>query len=69
MTIPASTRSTSKRVSELLGQMTLDEKLAQIGSYYVYDLQTKGQLDQQKIEDKLKTWHWADYPPGGCIHP
>jgi beta-glucosidase len=34
--------------------MTLDEKLAQIGSYYIYDLQTKGRLDQQKLEEKLK---------------
>src|SRR5512138_3061187 len=54
MTIPASTRSTSQRASELLGQMTLDEKLAQIGSYYIYDLQTKGDLDLQKMEEKLK---------------
>jgi beta-glucosidase len=34
--------------------MTLDEKLAQIGSYWIYDLQTKGNLDHQKIEEKLK---------------
>ncbi|RPJ21509.1 MAG: beta-glucosidase, partial [Chloroflexi bacterium] len=54
MTISVSTRSISKRVSDLLGQMTLDEKLAQIGSYWIYDLQTKGQLDQQKTEEKLK---------------
>ncbi|HLO28461.1 MAG TPA: glycoside hydrolase family 3 N-terminal domain-containing protein [Anaerolineales bacterium] len=54
MTIPASIRSTAKRVSDLLSQMTLDEKLAQIGSYWIYELQTKGQLDQLKIEEKLK---------------
>lgn len=54
MTISASPRSTSKRVSDLLDQMTLDEKLAQIGSWWIYDLQTKGQLDLQKIEEKLK---------------
>jgi beta-glucosidase len=54
MTIPASTCSTSKRVSELLSQMTLDEKLAQMGSCYIYGLQTKGQLDQQKMEEKLR---------------
>jgi beta-glucosidase len=54
MTISASPRSTSKRVSDLLDQMTLDEKLAQIGSWWIYDLQTKGQLDQQKIAEKLK---------------
>jgi beta-glucosidase len=54
MTISASPRSASKCVSDLLSQMTLDEKLAQIGSCYIYDLQTKGQLDQQKIEEKLQ---------------
>src|SRR5512147_1685620 len=54
MTIPASARPTSKCVSNLLGQMTLDEKLAQIGSYYIYDLQTKGQLDRQKMGEKLR---------------
>jgi beta-glucosidase len=54
MTIPASIRSLKKRISDLLGQMTLDEKLAQLGSYWMYDLQTKGQLDPQKIEEKLK---------------
>jgi len=54
MTKPASTRSIKKRVSALLRQMTLDEKLAQLGSYWMYDLQTKGQLDQRKIEEKLR---------------
>ena len=54
MTISASTHSIAKRVSDLLGQMALDEKLAQIGSYWMYDLQTKGQLDQQKLDEKLK---------------
>ncbi|RPJ20370.1 MAG: beta-glucosidase, partial [Chloroflexi bacterium] len=54
MSISASPRSASKRVSDLLGQMTLDEKLAQISSYFIYDLQTKGQLDQSKIEEKLR---------------
>src|ERR1043165_536927 len=54
MTIPASIQSTAKRISELLRQMTLDEKLAQLGSYWIYDLQTKGQLDSQKLKEKLK---------------
>jgi beta-glucosidase len=34
--------------------MTLDEKLAQLGSHWIEELQTKGSLDQQKISDKLK---------------
>src|SRR5574339_766912 len=54
MTIPTSTQSIAKRVADLLGQMTLDEKLAQIGSYFIYDLQTRGELDQKKIDEKLK---------------
>ena len=43
-----------QRVTKLLAQLTLDEKLAQIGSYWMYDLQTNGELDQKKINDKLK---------------
>lgn len=34
--------------------MTLDEKLAQIGSYWVFDLQTNGLLDWEKTAQKLK---------------
>ncbi len=45
--------SIKQRVNKLISDMTLDEKLAQIGSYWMYDLQTKGELDQKKIADKL----------------
>ena len=34
--------------------MTLDEKLAQIGSYWMWDLQINGQLDDTLIAAKLK---------------
>ena len=34
--------SIEQRVQTLLSQMTLEEKLAQIGSYWMYDLQTDG---------------------------
>ena len=54
MTISTSTRSIAKRVSDLLGQMTLDEKLAQLGSCWIYDLQTKGEFDPHKVQGKLK---------------
>jgi len=43
-----------KKLELLVSQMSLDEKLAQIGSYWMFDLQTKGKLDPQKIGDKLK---------------
>jgi beta-glucosidase len=40
--------------NELLSQMTLDEKLAQIGSYWMFDLQTNGTLDWDKVADRLR---------------
>ena len=43
-----------KRVDDLLAQMTLQEKLRQLGGYWFYELQTKGQLDQEKVKAKLK---------------
>src|SRR5215212_3498038 len=46
--------SIDQRVNKLLAQMTLDEKLAQIGSYWIWDLQTEGVLDWDKAADKLK---------------
>jgi beta-glucosidase len=46
--------SIKQRVTNLLSQLTLDEKLAQLGSYWIYDLQTKGELDQEKITTRLK---------------
>ena len=46
--------SIKQRVDKLLSQMTLDEKLAQIGSYWMFDLQTNGTLDWDKAADKLK---------------
>jgi len=46
--------STEQRVSKLLSQMTLDEKLAQIGSYWMFELQTNGALDWNKVADKFK---------------
>ena len=43
-----------QRINKLISDMSLNEKLAQIGSYWMYDLQTKGELDHEKITDKLK---------------
>jgi beta-glucosidase len=54
MTTTMSTKSINKRISDLLGEMTLDEKLAQLGACWIYDLQTKGKFDLQKAESKLK---------------
>ena len=45
--------SIEQRVDELLSQMTLDEKLAQIGSCWMWDLQTDGVLDWDKTAESL----------------
>jgi beta-glucosidase len=45
--------SIKKRVETLLSQMTLDEKLAQLGSWWMYELQTAGQLNESKLKVKL----------------
>src|SRR5512135_1131291 len=47
-------KSNEERIRELLSQMTLDEKLAQISSYWMFDLQTNGVLDWDKAASKLQ---------------
>jgi len=54
MTTPVSTQPVLKRVSDLLEQMTLQEKLAQLRSYWIHNLQTKGELDLRQVESKMK---------------
>jgi len=46
-------KSIEQRLETLLTQMTLDEKLAQIGSCWIFELQTSGKLDPAKIKVKL----------------
>jgi hypothetical protein len=41
-------------VEKYLSQMNLDEKLAQLCSFWIYDLQTNGELDPQKVALNLK---------------
>jgi len=41
-------------IDTLLDQLTLDEKLAQIGSCLMHELQTGSELDRTKLEKKLK---------------
>ncbi len=46
--------SNGRRIGQLLSHMTLDEKLAQIGSCWSYELQTNGQLDPEKISARFQ---------------
>ena len=42
------------RVQDLLGRMTLDEKLAQLGSAWVFQLLSEMQFDQAKAQDLMR---------------
>lgn len=42
------------RIERLLAQMTLEEKLAQLGSCWMFELQTQGEVDSAKIAARLK---------------
>ena len=44
----------SKRVNEILHEMTIDEKLAQLGSVWVYELFENGKLSIKKMKAVLK---------------
>lgn len=46
--------SNNQRLKSLIYQMTLEEKLAQINSYWFYELQTRGELDLGKVASKMK---------------
>lgn len=47
-------RQMKKQLDTLIVQMTLDEKLAQLGSCWIYELHTKGKLDSEKITARLQ---------------
>ncbi len=40
-------------LKSLIAEMTLDEKLAQLGSCWIHELQTCGELDENKIKSRL----------------
>ncbi len=46
-------RSIPERVAALLAQMTITEKIAQLGSCWMYEIQTDGVLDAPKIAARL----------------
>ena len=46
--------SVKQRTRDILGGLSLDEKLAQVRAYRIYDLQTRGQLDPHKVADRLR---------------
>jgi beta-glucosidase len=50
----SATKPISERIATLLGTMTLDEKLAQLYSYWIFDLMDEAhQLSPQKLKDLL----------------
>ncbi|MEJ2759449.1 MAG: glycoside hydrolase family 3 N-terminal domain-containing protein, partial [Anaerolineales bacterium] len=44
----------AQKVHDLLKQMTVEEKLVQLGSYWMWFLQTNGELDNEKIVKVLR---------------
>ncbi len=46
--------SNKNHAKKLLEKMTLDEKLAQIGSFWIFELQKSGEMDWEKTASKLK---------------
>ena len=47
-------QSIKERATHLVSQMNLDEKLAQLSSYWVFNLQTRGEMDWEKTAEKLR---------------
>jgi beta-glucosidase len=54
MTRKSGTDEIQTKVSELLARMTLEEKTAQLQGCWIYDLQTKGVIDDAKIAARLQ---------------
>ena len=48
-----SSKQIKQQVQKLIAGMTLEEKAAQVGSYWVYELQTNNALDPQKMAARL----------------
>lgn len=46
--------SKHQRVQSIISQMTLDEKLAQLGSFWVYQILSGGELDAEKMDCLMK---------------
>jgi beta-glucosidase len=44
----------NQRVKSIVSEMTLNEKLAQLGSYWMFELQTQNEIDHGKVASKLK---------------
>jgi len=43
-----------KRVDDLLHQMTLQEKISQLGGHWFFEFQSHGRLDPEKVKSKLQ---------------
>ena len=46
-------QSIEARAADLLGRMMLDEKLAQLGSWWSFELLTNGVLDRAKVDERI----------------
>ena len=53
MKVSQQNKEIQKKVQTLISQMTLEEKLAQIQAFWIFDLQTNGKMDFSKVKSKL----------------
>jgi hypothetical protein len=54
-------------IKQDVNKMNLDEKLAQLGSHLMYELQTSGKLDRKKVSHN-QAWYWTDRPHDSRLH-
>jgi beta-glucosidase len=54
MTKNSGNNELNAKVNDLLARMTLEEKLAQLQGCWMYELQTKGVLDETKVESRFR---------------
>lgn len=59
-------RSIEERINDLLKQMTLDEKIAQVGSYWSYEILDRGEFSIEKANKLLKNGIGQITRPGGA---
>jgi len=53
MKVSQQNKEIQRKVQNLISQMTLEEKLAQIQAFWIFDLQTNGKMDFSKVQSKL----------------
>ena len=62
------TSRAEERLETIISQMTLDQKLAQLGSYWSYALAIAGQTGPDQKQGETGVRDWTDHPCGWRLH-